>query len=168
MTTKNSFDTELDPLFLELGKALFICQSLEESLCLLHAQMSHDKAAGEDGAFKASWDFHSTKTLGQLINALRKRIDVPDDLSTFLEYGLNIRNKIVHGFITKNAQRMFNPLGRVELENELAAMKIEVKMRDVLVNKLIDAILSKYGISNADLKRHADQQWEHVNKSASG
>lgn len=109
--TNQSMSANLVPLFLELGKALFICQSLEESLCFLHAQMSYEEVGGQDDAFDASWDFHSNKTLGQLINALRKRIEIPEDVNAFLESGLNIRNDIVHGFMTKNMQRLYNLKG---------------------------------------------------------
>jgi hypothetical protein len=168
ITTDKNISTEMDQIFLELGKTLFICQSFEESLLLLHAQMSHEEAAGENGAFSSSWDFHSSKTLGQLINTLRKRIDIPEDLSDFLEFGLKTRNKIVHGFITTNIQRLSHPKGRLDVESELVAMKLEVKKCDMVVNKLLDVLFAKYGFSNADLKRNADAQWIYLNETASG
>lgn len=167
-TNDQRMSDDLATLFLELGKALFICQSFEESLCFLHALMSHEEVSEEQGAFEASWDFHSTKTLGQLINALRKRIDIPDDLSAFLEAGLKIRNGIVHGFVPKNMQRLVHPKERAEVENELEHMKREVKKRDVVINKLLDAMFAKYGMSNTDLKHRAEQQWVYANEAAAG
>lgn len=98
--------SDLEPLLLELGKAVYICQAFESSLCLLHAMMTHEEMGGEEGALTASWDFHSAKTLGQTINALRKRIDIPADLSDYLEDGVKCRNQIVHGFLTKNMPRL--------------------------------------------------------------
>jgi hypothetical protein len=167
MNTDESIDTSMEPILLELGKALFICQGLESSLCLLHAQMSHEEASGTPGAFEASWDFHSGKTLGQLVNALRKRIDIPEDLSAFLESGMRLRNEIIHGFVNRNVKRLMEPNSRAAVEAELANMKREVKKRDVVVNKLLDSFFAKYGFSNDDLKKNADALWEMLNNSAS-
>ena len=86
--TGDTMATDLEPLMLELGKAVYICQAFESSLCLLHAMMTHEEEGGQEGAFTASWDFHSAKTVGQTINALRKRIDIPANLNDYLEEGV--------------------------------------------------------------------------------
>jgi hypothetical protein len=119
--------------------------------------MTYEETGGEEGAFNASWDFHSAKTLGQTINALRKRIEIPENLNDFLEEGVKCRNKIVHGFLTKNMQRLIEFKGRFEVQKELEALKMEVKERDVLVSKLLDALFTKYGLSNEILKRQAGE-----------
>lgn len=144
------------PIFLELGKAVFICQSLEVSLRFLNARLSQDDADMEEGAFGSSLDFYSNETLGQSINNLRKRIDIPEVLSDYLESGLRIRNEIVHDSVTKNIQRFAHPKGRLEVESELAFMKQEVKKRNELVNKLLDTLTARNGCSTADLKPNAD------------
>ena len=140
------------PIFLELGKALFICQSLEVSLRSLNAQLSHNETSGETGTFGSSLDFYANETLGQLINTLRKRIDIPADLSDYLEAGLKIRNEIVHYSMTRDMQRFAHPKGRLEVESELAFMKQEVKKRNVVVNKLLNTLFANDKFSNADCK----------------
>ncbi len=160
--------TDLEPLMLELGKAVYICQAFESSLCLLHAMMTHEETGGEGGAFTASWDFHSAKTLGQTINALRKRIDIPADLSHYLEGGVKCRNQIVHGFLTKSSPRLIEIKGRLEVQKELEALKMEVKARDILINKLLDALFAKYGLSNAILKHQAGEMYMASNSPGSG
>jgi hypothetical protein len=135
MTTENNAGNEMDPIFLELGKAVFTCQSLEVSLRLLNAKLSHDATEEQENLFGAALDLYSNETLGQSINALRKRIDIPADLSDYLEAGLKIRNEIVHDSITKNMERIACPKGRLEVEAELAVMKKEVHKRIALLNK---------------------------------
>jgi len=157
----------LAPVLLELGKAVYICQAFEDSLCLLLSQLAHETANGEDGAFQAAWDFHSTKPLGGLLGSLRKKIDVPADLDEYLATGVKRRNEIVHGYLTRNATRLYDPIGRLEVERELAELKLEVKSRDIAVNKLIDAVLKKYGMSNVLLKRRADDLWDFLNRQDS-
>ena len=153
--TGDTMATDLEPLMFELGKAVYICQAFESSLCLLHAMMSYEEAGGEEGAFTASWDSHSAKTLGQTINALRKRIDIPENLNDYLEEGIKCRNQIVHGFMTKNMPRLMEFKGRLEVQKELEVLKLEVKSRDIVMNKLLDAFFAKYGLSNNELKRQA-------------
>lgn len=163
MTTTEPDVIELTkPILLEFAKAVYICQCFESSLCLLLAQMAHEKNP-EEGAFTASWDFHSRKTLGQLLHSLRQQIEVPAELDEYLGVGIEKRNEIIHGFLTKNALRLAEPKGRIEIEKQLVSLKQEVKKRDVVVNKLIDTILAKYGLSNDILKRNADRYWEHMN-----
>lgn len=153
----------MTPIFLEFGKAVYICQCFESSLCLLLSLMAHQSANGEKGAFHASWDFHSKKTLGNLLKSLREKIEIPEDLDEFLGSGINKRNEIVHGYLTRNATRLPDPNGRLEIERELEELKKEVKRRDVIVNKLLDTLLKKYGTSNAILKQNADRLWQHLN-----
>ena len=167
MPTPNDNVSELmEPVFLELGKAVYICQCFESSLCFLLSLIAHESAEGEDGAFQASWDFHSKKTLGNLLKSLREIIEVPDDLDSFLGEGVTKRNEIVHGFLTRHAERLANPKERLKIEQELVMLKQEVKRRDIVVNKLIDTLLKKYGTSNNQLKRNADRLWEHLNPDA--
>lgn len=152
------------PVLLEFAKAVYICQCLESSLCFLLALMAHKKVL-EEGAFSASWDFHSKRTLGQLLHRLREQIDIPADLDDYLGVGVDKRNEIVHGFLTKNAMRLADPKGRIEIEKELVELKREIKKRDIVVNKLIDTLLAKYGLSNKILKQNFDRYWEHLNPS---
>ena len=161
-TVVNTADL-IAPVFLEFGKAVYICQCFESSLCFLLSLVAHESSEGEDGAFQASWDFHSKKTLGGLLKSLRERIEVPAELDAFLGEGVDKRNEVVHGFLTRNAARLADPKGRLEIEQELVTLKQEVKRRDVVVNKLLDALLKKYGMSNERLKRDADRFWEHLN-----
>jgi len=166
MPTPNQTVTEaLTPVLIEFAKAVYICQCYESSLCLLLSTIAHETAQGEEGAFEAAWDFHSTNTLGRLLKALREQIDVPENLDSFLGVGVKKRNEIVHGFLTKNATRLADPKGRFEIEKELVQLKLDVKQRDIVVNKLLDVIMKKYGLSNEILKRNADQLWDHLNPS---
>jgi hypothetical protein len=165
MSTENSAESEMAPIFLELGKAVFICQSLEVNLRFLNAQLSQD-GTDEEGTFGSSFDYYSNETLGQSINNLRKQIDIPADLSDYLESGLTIRNEIVHDSVTKNIERFAHSKGRLEVESELAFMKQEVKKRNVLVNKLLDTLSAKNECSNTDLKRNTDELWAFLNEAS--
>jgi len=155
--------SDMAPIFVELGKTLFLCQSLEVSLRALNAQLARDDAEEEE-AFAASWDFYSNESLGQLINSLRKRVDISADLSDYLESGLKIRNEIVHDSMTRNVDRFTHPQGRLEVAAELAFMKKEIKKRIVRVNRLLDTLFAKDVAANGALKQNADALWAFINQ----
>jgi hypothetical protein len=52
------------------------------------------------------------------------------------------------------------------VEAELAFMKLEVRKRNVLVNKLLGTLSAKNECSNADLKRNADELWAFINEAS--
>jgi hypothetical protein len=135
-------------------------------LRFLNAQLSQNDDAEGEGDFGSSLDFYSNETLGQSINDLRKRIDIPADLSDYLESGLRIRNEIVHDSMTKNIQRFAHPKGRMEVVSELAFMKQEVRKRNVLVNKLLGTLAAKNAFSNVDLKQNVDEYKAFLNETS--
>ena len=153
----------LAPVFLELGKAVYVCQIYESSLRLLISMLKFEASDGQDSAFDEAWSFHSNKPLKRVLEGLSKLIDVPPQLAAYLQEAVDIRNFLVHESMAKNAERLSEPKGRLEVEQELAGMKDEVRKRDAAVNKLLDALWKKYGTSNEALKQRADERWEYLN-----
>lgn len=161
-TTDNTLEL-MTPVHIEFGKAVHVCQIFEYSLCLLLSLMAHESSEGKDGGLQTSWDFHSKKTLGSLLKSLREKIEVPEDVDKFLDEGVKMRNKIIHGFLVYNGMRLADPKGRFEIEKELVILRNEIKNRDVVVNKLLGSLLKKLGTSNEQLKQNADRLWAHLN-----
>jgi len=160
-------EDELQPIFLELGRAVFVCQAFEGTLIMLLSTVSHQNADEETGAFIASVTFLSQKTLGQLLKRLKDEIDIPDELNEYFITGWTARNWIVHDFLHECVDLLLVPKGRMEAVEVLAARKKEVKLADVLANKLLDLQMKRYGLSVDDLKRDADRIWDHMNPDQS-
>ena len=156
---------EMEPVMLELGKALYLCQAFEGTLVFLLSLISHEDANAEDGAFSAAIDLYSEKTLGQLLKRLRERIELPDELTAPLRIGWDSRNAVVHRLIHEHIAKFMNPKGRVEVLAMLAAHKRKVKYADIIANRVLDTYLNKYGLTVDDLKSNADRLWEHLNPS---
>ena len=47
------------------------------------------------------------------------------------------------GFMTKNMPRLMEFKGRLEVQKELEALKLEVKHRDIEINKVLDVFFAK-------------------------
>lgn len=156
---------ELEPVVLELGKALFICQCFEGTLVLLLSTISYEDADMDEDAFTAAVDLFSQKTLGQLLKRLREKIEPPSELNDCFSVGWSNRNWIVHEFLHRTVQDLSSPKGRLTTISKLVEARQKVKTADVLANRVLDMYLKKYGMSVATLKANADRMWEHMNPS---
>lgn len=154
---------ELEPVLLELGKALLVCQGFEGTLVMLLSTVSHEETDAEDGAFTAAIELFSQKTLGQLLKRLREKLDPPEELNAYFTAGWSSRNWIVHEFFHKCIEALQSPKGRLEVTATLIKAKRQVKVADVAANKFLDLYLKKYGLSVASLKVNADRRWKHLN-----
>ena len=158
-----SVEEELQPVLLELGKALFVCQAFEGTLVMLLSTVSHEEADQQDGAFSESVDLFSQRTLGQLLKRLRDKVEIPEELDAYFIKGLKCRNWIVHEFLHKCVDSLHIPKGRVQVIELLVEYKTDVKLADVVANKLLDLYLEKYGLSVDSLKANADRLWDYMN-----
>jgi hypothetical protein len=148
-----------DPLALELGKSLIICQLFEGSLLMLLSLISEHKAPSEGTAFELVWDFGSKKPLGQLFDLLKKDMDLPQDFEAYLQKGIDLRNELVHRFIRENIRLLSNAQGKDDAIEKVKGMTKEIRKRDKALGKLIDALLKKYGLSQAALKDLSNTFW---------
>jgi hypothetical protein len=157
----------MEPVLLELGKSLFVCQAFEGTLVLLLSTISHEDANAEEGAFAAAIDLFSQRTLGNLLKRLRARLDPPKELDTYFTEGWSSRNWIVHEFLHKCIADLQSPKGRLDASTMLVGAKQKVKLADVAANAILDQYLKKYELSVAQLKTNADRMWEYLNPEPS-
>lgn len=154
------------PVLIEFGTTVWHCQMLEDNLCFLLALVSENKTPSKGQAYRASWDFHSKKTLGGLVTALGELTEIPGDLEEYLKNGVEKRNRIVHGYMTKNTMRLFQPKDRLEMIEELKYLRGDIDARDKIIEQLILALLRKYGVKSADLQAAAERYWRYANPNA--
>ena len=159
---------ELDPILLDLGSALFVCQGLEGSLVFLLSVCSMEDAEMETGSFAAAIDNLSQKTLGQLLKRLSERLELSPEVDQSFRAGWNARNWIVHEFLHDTVEELLSPKGRLAVAKRLSEAKKTVKLTDLLANRILDTYLEKYGITVADMKESADRLWDHLNPKPSG
>ena len=168
----NSQDTEihqeLDSVMTELGATVFVCQLFENSLCFMLALLSEERFPSQGEVFSTTWDFHSNKTLGRLVQELKKQVELPADFESFLRSGVAMRNDIVHGFMPRNMLRIWKPKERAKVVEELCRIKAQIRERDLIVVKLIDALIAKYGLTTESLKESAAGLWEVVHMDSCG
>ena len=128
---------KLDPVVFKLGAALYISQIFESSLILLHMLIDEDERHTEITKIA---DNYSKKTLGNLLNLLKRRIDVPQKSLDYIFEAIGLRNSIVHGYLIskENLVKFESEEGITSLVNDLDYKLKEIRARDYYVCGLID------------------------------
>lgn len=148
---------KLDPVVFKLGAALYISQIFEGSLIFLHQLIDEDERV--TGITKISDDY-SKKTLGKLLNLLKRRIDVPQQSLDYIFEAIELRNNIVHGYLIseQNMAQFESEAGIASLAQDLDYKLNQIRERDHHVCSLIDQYLKKYGTSTEALKKLAGKR----------
>ena len=133
------------PIFFEAGAALYDCQSFEYTIAYLLYLFSRLGARGLDpGQCAAILDDEEKKTAGQLIQMLKKHLDVSEGLEGGLAKALQARNRLIHRFLVDSSERMADVGEHESLLKELRGLRATVqrgrKQLDPLVRALAESI----------------------------
>lgn len=143
---------ELRPLMYWAGLTLHSCQVFEYGVKVLLMAMA------ETGFGKTSLpeaiaiiENQNKKTLGQLLCLLRQRVTISDGWSDALESGLDARNKVIHGFLVDNAERIIDPDGRAQVLSELKILRKSVLKGDQAVREMVGTLCAYAGFDFAEM-----------------
>ncbi len=161
MSNATDPETEaLRPVIYELGVAVYVCQLFENSLLFLVSILSAHKGVVTADSFKEALGDHSEKTLGLLAKAFRSKLRIPDNYEVFVREGVEARNRVVHGFVRRNSDKLLTVQGRAELVDELRELQHIVNDRITAVNEVLDRALQVFGGSLEQLRKDAEFPFE--------
>ena len=143
-----------------MGAAIHASQSFEYSVGFLLALIAEHREPTAGEVLSASLDLRATQTLGKLVQEVKRELpDLPEEIGEYLKEGLELRNRLVHGFFPRNTERLMKPKGRIELQDELTVTVLEIQSRDKVVWQLIGKFLIRYGIATDQLAKQVDNTW---------
>jgi len=126
-----------------VGLALYYAQVLEEGvLGLIFAVRATDGTLRRD--FETADDFfdaHASKTLGQMLNDMRQRVDLPAGIEDDTRAALAKRNFLVHHFFKDRIELVFTVAGRRQVIQELH----EAVELFVLADEQLTALMFTHG-----------------------
>jgi len=150
----------LQPVVYELGAAVYVCQQFETSLLLLLAILSAHDGVVTTESFKDGMVTYSEKTLGQLVKSFKTKLQLPENYEIFIREGVDARNRVVHGFVLRNAHKFLTIQGRSELIDELRAAQHIVNERQLSVRRVLDRALSVFGGSLEQIRKEMKCRFE--------
>jgi hypothetical protein len=101
-----------EPIWLAAGRTFVQCRLFEDALLFLVASIAEHENPTKGKSFTDSWDFHSSKTVGQLARSLGKVVAVPENFETLVQEGVKARNAFIHGFFRDVDWSLLNEEGR--------------------------------------------------------
>ena len=151
--------------FARYGLAMYHAQCVEKSLAILVSSVFNEeflKSAPENRNEIQNEVF--AKTIGRLLNRLKKQITIPPNLDQTLAESLKKRNWLAHDYFWERAIQMMTPQGKEKMIEELTNLSGFFSKLDVHLTKISEKWLMKVGISEAALDEHMKQLIQNAKK----
>lgn len=145
-------------LFAWYGAAMYAAQLFEVELVtlLLCVQRLADSEVTLEKLDKMD-DALSRKTLGTLLNELKKRTSLHPDFERLLSSYRDKRNYLAHRFFFENEQKMSNLEGFEELTKELQDIEHQLREADAIAMKMSENVRRAVGVSEHELQAYVSQ-----------
>jgi hypothetical protein len=143
-------------MFANYGLTALSAQALEKTLLLLFASiecLDVGQVSGDN--LHAVLDKHSRNTLGHLINALRSKVDFPEDLEADLISALKKRNFVMHEFFLGKFDLIRLAGSPMTLSAELRPMRDLFDRVRERIDVILEVIQKQSGISGEELDPQA-------------
>src|ERR1019366_434103 len=163
MLESTSSETQaLQPVIYELGVAVYCCQQFETTLLFLVSILTANEGVVTSESFKNELAVHSAKksTLGKLAGAFKTKLSLPANYELYIQHGVETRNKIMHGFVMRNAPKFLSADGRSEIIDELREAQYIINERLQSLNEVLDRALRVFGGSLEQLRREASFRFD--------
>lgn len=155
-------------MFANYGLTAFGAQAMEKTLFLLLAAVEclEARKVSKSELYKV-FDRHDRKTLGRLIDALRKKIPIAQNLDDDLNHALDKRNYVVHNFFLDrwDNQRLITPEQMSEELRPIRDLFDDVKNR---IDDILGIVQRQFEVPNAKLDQQAKKMlkiYQSSNKS---
>ena len=144
----------LRPLYFEAGAALMDCQHLEYGVALLLFHFARLGSPGLDlAALTRIMDNQDKKSLGQLLQMLKKNLRVSTGIETALKEGLDARNLIVHRILADNVESLPYPEKRAALIREIRRLRRKIRDATKILDPFIMAFSAAVGVHQEEMEK---------------
>ncbi|MBI4807395.1 MAG: hypothetical protein HY799_00375 [Nitrosomonadales bacterium] len=150
----------LQPVVYELGATVYLCQQFETSLLFLLSILTAHEGVVTAESFKEGVVTYSEKTLGQLAKSFKTKLKLPENYEIFIREGVDVRNRVVHGFVLRNSHKFLTDQGRTELIDELRAAQHVIDERQISVQRVLDRALQLFGGSLEQIRKEKVLRFE--------
>ena len=136
-------------VYAKYGLAMYLAQCLETGLVnlLVHLEVKDgDKIHSID--IDSFMEENYEKTLGRLINSLKRAMEISENLETELKELLEIRNCLAHRYFRVKAIDFMKKDGRQHMLSELESVISKLQNGDKKIDSIISVMREQYGITD--------------------
>ena len=139
-------------VFARFGLAMYHAQCLERQLGLMLASMFNRQfleAPPEDR--DAFYDRELSKTLGQMVRALKNTISIPPTLEDRLKKAVDIRNWLAHRYFREREREILSLREREHMISELQEQADFLQALDREFTEIMEKWMERLGVSKEDI-----------------
>ncbi len=104
----------------------------------------------------------SKKTLGQLLNEMKKHFTVSKEFEEILIEYRDKRNYLAHHFFSKNGEKLLSISGCKEMTTELQEIYDSLREADKIVTKMSENVRTASGINEEDFQKYVSEQIKYI------
>lgn len=162
----HTHETKLDlksfkPILIQAGAALKDSQTIEHSISyIITLIINLSKGGISDADFDRLMEDNSKKTLGRLINEIKKYVSFSELNEEALKKALEARNYLIHKFFNENAQLLLSSKGREEALKILKEKRLLMNEGYKIIDEIAIALMKISGIEIEELERKVIQMFE--------
>lgn len=144
-------------VYAKYGLAMYFAQCIETELVnLLVALKLKDRDKITRSDIDSFMEENYKKTLGRLIQSLKKAMKIPENLEIELAELLNIRNYLAHHYFRDKATDFVNKDGRQNMLSELELIISKLVNGDKKISSIVSVIREQYGITEEMISKMVD------------
>jgi hypothetical protein len=153
---------EVQPIYEQIGALVQASQQMEFSigfsLTLLNQLNSRTL---DDEKFDSSMDKFSKSTLGRLIGAIKKHINIDADSEQALKLALDERNYIIHSFFHDKTELFATSSGRKELLNRVQIARKNIDPGFKILDSITELLMQANGMSMEEIMKDVKSSIEY-------
>lgn len=141
------------------GLAAFNAQCAEKAL--VNFAMGYkllDSSALNQEEWLELYDGLNSRTFGRLLNQVKKRVELPNELRVHLEETLEKRNWLAHNFFYDFAVHLADFDGRVVMIDELQKLTLLFQIADRSIEKLSSVVWEQFGVTDEWIQTEMNAQ----------
>ena len=153
-------------VFAFFGLASFNAQSAEKSLVnFTMAYKLIDQSSLTQEQWLELYEHLNSQTFGRLLNQIKTKVQLPDELVEHLNLSLQKRNCLAHDFFYDHAVLMSDESGRKKVIKKLQKLIKLFQITDLAVESLSLKVWKKFGITEEWIEEEMRKQYQEYNSS---
>jgi hypothetical protein len=139
-------------VFARYGLAMYHAQCVEKGLAILVSSVFNKQFLPADYEQRGKIQEEMlAKTIGRLLNHLKKQVSVPPNLGRTLNEALQKRNWLAHDYFYERAGQIMTTRGRDKMIKELIELSNFFSRLDAHLSSIYEKWCKKVGVSQASI-----------------
>lgn len=156
----NELNSDIRKIYEQIGAIVQASQQMEFTISLSLTLLNQlQSGVLEDIQFNESMDKFSKQTLGRLLGAIKKHIEVNESIEDALKLTLSERNYIIHSFFHSEIEWFLTPDGRKKLLRRVLEARKNIDPGYKILDSIGASLMETSGMSLEQVMKEVEKSF---------